>query len=413
VAFGMAERAAARGVGDWVDVTLRDGREFFGQVIEETDFKLVLNVRQGAITAKMTLPRSDIREVKLQKNSVESAIPATGKAPTRPADEEEGEPLSTAAPGTGGYVVVPIEGVFGEELTAGLVRAALQRCVDARAEAAILELRSPGGMVSELDKIREVIDSFEGRLRVVMYVPDEAFSAAALLCMSSREFYVGPGARVGAAVAFQESSTGSKEVDAKYNSAFAARWRALTEKAGRPGLLVDAMVVLEREVYADTRKTPWSLTSRKPLDDSERIELLDSPSTILTLTERQAVGCGAADGTAATAREVAAVLKLEHPNRRAIDGEAFARAYRTSYERNMQLVRRAVEEYNDTSEVLGDQKSVRRLEQRLREMRGTLQRIIVLYRRFDYVDNYFVTRGQSLEDLDRMLRRINEALREL
>lgn len=405
-----AGTAVARGVGDWVDVSLRDGRQFFGQIVEENDFKIVLTVKQGAIAAKMTLARSDIREVRRQNEAARTA--PTGGAPAA-AGEDESEPLASAAPGTGGYIIAPMKGAFGEELTAGLFRAVLQRAVEAKAEAVIFELDSPGGLVSELDKVRDVIDSYEGRLKVAVYVQREAFSAAALLCMSSRHFYVGPGARLGAAVAFQESSTGSKEVDAKFNSAFAARWRALAEKAGRPGILVDAMVLLDRSVYADTSKTPWKLTAREPSGGSGSIEEIDGPTTILALTEAQAVNSGAADGSAANARDVVSLLGLSHPERRAIDGDAFSRAYAKAYERNMAVIRRAVEDYNDTSEILGDQQNIRKFEQRLREMRSNLQRIIVLYKKYDYVENYFQTRGQSLEDLDRMLRRINDALKEM
>lgn len=401
----------ARGVGDWVGVSLRDGREFFGQVVEENEFKLILNVKQGAISAKMTLARSDIREIRPQSQSVRSAAPENDSGAL--SSEKESETLATAAPGSGGYVVAPLEGVFGEDLTAGLVRAILQRAVDAKAEAVVLELKSAGGAVSELDRVRQTIDSFEGKLKVAIYVPSEAFSAAALLCMSNREFYVAPGARLGAAVAFQESSTGSKEVDAKYNSAFAARWRGLTEKVGRPGLLVDAMVVLERRVYADTSVSPWKLSAREPSSGAASVEQIDSETTILSLTEREAVGCGAADGSVATAQEVVEKLGLKNAERRAIDGGSFVRAYRKTYERNMATIRRAVEDYNDTSDILMDLQSIRKFEQKLREMRSGLQRIIALYKKFDYVENYFQSRGQSIEDLDRMLRRLNDALKQL
>lgn len=408
-----AERLSARGVGDWVSVALRDGREFSGQVVEETNFKLILNVKQGTIVAKMTIAKSDIRETKLQKSTAD----VTGADKAAPAKlttpEEDQESMPAAAPGTGGYIIAPLSGVFGEELTAGFVRAFLQRAVDVKAEAVIFELESPGGMVSELDKIRGVIDEYEPRVKVVFYVKTEAFSAAALLCMSSAHFYVGPGARLGAAVAFHEDSTGSKEVDAKYNSAFAARWRALAEKAGRPGLLVDAMVLLEREVYADTSQTPWKLTAKEPSQGGDDIQQIDDKTSILSLTEGQAVNTGAADGSAPSARALVEKLGLSNPGRRAVDGEAFARAYHKTYERNMVVIRRAVEDYNDTSEVLGDQQNIRKFEQRLREMRGSLQRIIVLYKKYDYVENYFQSRGQSMEDLDRLLRRINDALKQL
>ncbi len=411
-ACGMSAAVSARGVGDWVDVTLRDGREFFGQVVEETDFKVVLNVKQGAITAKMTLVRSDIRQITTQHSALESAIPESPGGSPGPAKNND-ETLAAAAPGTGGYIIAPLEGVFGEDLTAGIVRAVLQRGVDAKAEAVVFVLNSPGGMVSELAKVREAIDSYAGRIRGVLYVQGEAFSAAALLCMSNQDFYVGPAARLGAAVAYQEKSSGSKEVDAKYNSAFAARWRALTEKVGRPSVLVDAMVVMEREVYADTRATPWALTSRKPAKDPEAFEEIDGPTTILSLTGSQAVACRAADGAATDALDVVRQLKLKNTTRRAIDGESFVRVYRKTYERNMEVIRRAVEDYNDTSDILADQKNIRKFEQRLREMRSSLQRIIVLFKKYDYVENYFLARGQSIEDLDRMLRRINEALKEL
>lgn len=402
--------AARAEVGEWVTVTLKDGREHFGQIVEETDHKLVVNVRIGAVASRLTFARRDVAKVESR------GFLGDRKPEVKQENEEDELPGPTPPPeGEGGYAIVPLKGSIGEEITTDFVRAVLTRAKNSRAEAVIFEVDSPGGMVVELDRLREEVDRFAGDVIVAFYTEREALSAAALLCLSNPKFYVGDGARVGAAVAFARSSSGAAEVDAKFNSAFAATWRALAEKAGRSGLLVDAMVLPERALIADTGVTPWTLMGEPPagrkLDATLRT--LDEPGSVLTLTAADAVATGAANAKAASARVLVGMLGLRNSGREVFDGAALSKAHLRMVERNMAVVRRAIEDYDDAVTLLKNEKTAAGAKATLREMRSALTRMVTLYRKHDYVRNAVDGAGDSVEDYERLIRRINELIKEL
>ena len=68
--------------------------------------------------------------------------------------------------------------------------------------------------------------------------------------------YIGPGARFGAAVGYVWNDSGDASVDAKFNSALAATWRAYAEAHGRPGIVVDAMILPESRSTRTRRRRP-------------------------------------------------------------------------------------------------------------------------------------------------------------
>lgn len=413
--FTIAARAE---VGEWVTITLKNGREHFGQIVEETDHKLVVSVQIGKVTSKLTFARSEIAKVESQGYSDDKKTNAKkpGATPSITKDDDELEaPAAPPAEGNGGYAIVPLKGAIGELITSDFLRAALTRAKNYRAEAVIFVVDSPGGMVLELERLREELDRYKGDVQVVFYTDHEAFSAAALLCLSSRKFYVGDGARVGAAVSYSRNSSGSAEVDAKFNSAFAATWRALAEKAGRPGAIVDAMVLPEKALYADTSTTPWKVSGDEPADDAERknIRTLDTPGAVLSLTADEAVATGAADGKVASPRELVGRLGLNNSQRVVFDGESLFKTHQRAFDRNMVVVRQAIDDYTDAIKLLKNEKTAAGARDKLRDMRSAITRVITLYRKHDYVRNAIEGAGDTIEDYERLIRKINELLKEL
>ncbi len=388
--------------GQFVDIYLHDGRHFYGKIVEESADEITIEYYHGSIVMPMTFRAHQVREIVRHEKKE-----GTGDGDALPGDRSD-------EPDEGGWAVVPIEGTFGQELTAGFFEAAMRRAERDDAEAVVFHIDSPGGMVSELGRIRDELDRHDDR-EIVFYVDEEAFSAAALLCMSSEHFYVGPGARIGAAVAFRVES-GAAEVDAKFTAAFAATWRAHAQRAGRAPAIVDAMIEMEKELWADTRTEPWTVYAEPPAgsggadDDEGPFRCIDDRTHVLALDHIQALNIGVADGEAHRPRDVVAKLDLTAPDREAFDGEAFSDRYFRAYRTNMEKAKRAVEDFKAAAAMLEGAQNRAELRNRLREIMANLNRVVRLYERYDYVRNYIDGEGYSMDQFEELVRLIRRAL---
>lgn len=309
--LGLAS-AALGTVGDWVQLELRDGRTIEGKVVEETDHKVVIDYYHGSVPVKWTFARSDIKKLTVKEQGGRDDQ-VEGLKDTKPSSGDE--------EGRGGYAVVPAQGSIGHQLSRQFFAEAIDEALDEGAEVLVFHLESPGGFVQTLKEIRETIDSEAGELEVAFYVDGQCFSAAALLCMSSEHFYVGEGAALGAAVHIKGNESGGVDpVEAKYMAAEASIWRGYAEKHGRPGVLTDAMIMQDVEVWADRSGEPWVLYRQEP--SSGGAQCIDTKSSILALTHDEAIGTDAADGSARSALEVA--RRLARVDREAFDGAKLA-----------------------------------------------------------------------------------------
>jgi hypothetical protein len=103
------------------------------------------------------------------------------------------------------------------------------------------------------------------------------------------------GATVGAAVPFSWRSSGSAEVDAKFQSFCAAEMAALASAKGHPSAIARAMIIQACEVYAwkQDGKVVISETTPIGIPDKDMI-VRDTAQAVLTLTKEQAVEIGLA-----------------------------------------------------------------------------------------------------------------------
>ena len=251
-------------------------------------------------------------------------------------------------------MIVPMSGEIGEEITLEAFTEVFEDAIKAGVEAVIVDLTSPGGFVTTLDGIHEYLYGSSiapaSKTRVVFYVDGDCFSAAALLALCAEELWVANGATIGAAVPLSFNANGVVEVEAKFASAFASSWRANVDRAGRDGLLADAMIRTETEVWADTSVTPWAL---HPNDNGqmESPRLLDGKATILTLTGADAVAMGIASH-AESIRDVIRGLKLENPEREAFRGLEVVKRVRRQQSRAMVDFERRVKAIDETFDEL-------------------------------------------------------------
>lgn len=423
---------AAVARAEYAEVTLKDGRNYAGEIIEETKFKIVLRVRIGAMESPMTFTLADVKTIDRMKkpagDKTDAAKPGT--------DPNESTLEAPKAKETGGYAVVPLRQDFGTYITAQFVEEVLRKAAQEKAEAVVFEVDSPGGMVRELEAVRDALDAAEAKenpLKIAFYVKKEAMSAAALLCLSSHNFYVGKGASFGAAVGWHTNNTGKVEVDAKFNAAFASSWRGRAERVGRPGILVDAMVVLEKEIWADQSATPWKLTAtgggpdvhdddnassdqtqnRRNQPEARPLVQLDSKETILALTAEEALKVGAVDGLLASGAAVADKLGLEKSGRVAFDGEKMWTFRVQEVDRDMKVVRDALEKYHAATAMIKASKTTTEAAQKIGMMVGSLKKVQALYSLKAHVRNEMARDGVTAEEIDGVITRLQEIQRQV
>lgn len=420
---------------EWADVTLKDGRVYTGEIVEETKFKIVLRVRIGGMESPMTFTMGDVKAIERLTKPKDGAggNDGSGKGVEKGGEKSlVGETPKSKE--TGGYAVVPLRQAFGTYITAQFVEEVLRKAQQEKAEAVIFEVDSPGGLVRELEAVRDALDKVESNSaapKIAFYVQKEAMSAAALLCLSSHNFYVGKGASFGAAVGWHVNDTGKVEVDAKFNAAFASAWRGRAERVGRPGILVDAMVILEKEVWADQTTTPWKLTGVGGVSEGEgepapsgrqggpregdkaALVQLDGKDTILALTADEAVKVGAVDGLMGSAANVADKLGITKAGRVAFDGEKMWNFRVQEVDRDLKLVRDALEKYTAAVAMIKAAKTSSEAAQKIGLMIGSLKKVQAMYSLKTHVRNEMMGDGVTAEELDGVITRLQEIQRQV
>lgn len=165
--------------------------------------------------------------------------------------------------GAGPVFVVPVHG----EIELGLapfVERSLKEARAAGARAVILDLETPGGRVDAAQRITNAVADSE--VPVYAFVNRHAYSAGAMIALSSQRIYMRPGSVMGAATPVVP--TGDKAPE-KIVSAMRSQMRALAETRGLDPRVAEAMVDEEIEI-------PGVVEAGK----------------LLTLTTQEAVGLG-------------------------------------------------------------------------------------------------------------------------
>lgn len=93
-------------------------------------------------------------------------------------------------------MIVPITGTVDDGM-AHLVQRSVEEANQSHARAIVLDVNSPGGLVSSAFAIRDAL--FDAQEPVYAYVGHRAYSAAALISLAAGRIVMGPGASIGAA----------------------------------------------------------------------------------------------------------------------------------------------------------------------------------------------------------------------
>ncbi len=202
--------------------------------------------------------------------------------------------LAGPALGTGDTLVVPIDGTVDEGM-AHLVQRAVAEANATHARALVLDVNTPGGLVSAAFDIRDAM--FAAQVPTVAYVSQRAYSAGALISLSARKIVMAPGSSIGAAEPIPN--------DPKHVSALRAEFASTAARNHRDPILAAAMV--DKTVDAPGNKRSGA---------------------ILTLTASEALRAHVSDGTASTLDQALRDAGVAAGPIRTVDysfGEALAR----------------------------------------------------------------------------------------
>jgi membrane-bound serine protease (ClpP class) len=185
---------------------------------------------------------------------------------------------------------IQISGVVENGLAPYVARS-IREAQSAGAVAAYLDIDTPGGRIDAAERIAD--DVRAARIPVYAYVNPRAYSAGALIAISSNGIYMRPGAVIGAATPVDGGGTKAPE---KMVSAMRAEFRAVAEQRGLDPKLAEAMVDENIEIPGVVRK-----------------------GQLLTLSTGEAVKLGFAKGQVAD--EAALLAAMGHAGARVVTTE--------------------------------------------------------------------------------------------
>ncbi|CAD6492149.1 MAG: Membrane-bound protease [Candidatus Argoarchaeum ethanivorans] len=153
------------------------------------------------------------------------------------------------------------------EITRGI-----ERAYRMNAAAVLIEINTPGGLVTSMDKIISEIERSE--VPVITFVPEgeRAFSAGAFILLSGHIAAMAPGTATGAATPIGITPIGRTSVENKTVNAYAARMRGIAENRNR------SAEVAEKFVTEGLSLTAWEALEYSVIDvvASDRRDLVSA-----------------------------------------------------------------------------------------------------------------------------------------
>jgi membrane-bound serine protease (ClpP class) len=136
--------------------------------------------------------------------------------------------------------VIPVREQIGSAVLY-IIRRGIKEAIEQKADAIVLDMKTPGGSLGTTLEIMEAIAKFPGT--TITYINNEAMSAGAFISATTEEIWFAPSGIIGAAAPV---SMGGQEVEAtmrqKVVSYLKARIRATSEGKGYRGEVISAMI---------------------------------------------------------------------------------------------------------------------------------------------------------------------------
>ncbi len=165
-------------------------------------------------------------------------------------------------------VVVPIEGIVDEGM-AHLVARAVDRANSDGAGALVLDINTPGGLVSAGWEIRDAL--LRSKVPTLAFIDPRAYSAGALITLAAQKIVMAPGATIGAAEPIPN--------DPKHVSALRADFKAIAERNHRDPILAEAMV--DKQIDVPAYKKAGAILSLTA-DEAKKTKMADAIAPTLT-----------------------------------------------------------------------------------------------------------------------------------
>lgn len=179
-----------------------------------------------------------------------AAEPPAAEQP--PAEPPPGDAEAAAAKQYAHAVVIRFEGMIHRMLEEYLYRKLdAAAALDPKPDLIVIEIDSPGGDAEASFRIAERLRDLNWA-HTVAYIPENAYSGAAVVALGCDEIVMGESGRLGdvGVIFFDEESEAMRYVPEKLLSAWVPRIRGLAEAKGRSPALAEAMMDRKKEVYA-------------------------------------------------------------------------------------------------------------------------------------------------------------------
>jgi len=226
-----------------------------------------------------------------------------------------------APPTTSGHkaAIIALNGQIDDYTRDGLIRR-FERAKEAGAQVVILDIDSPGGLVTSSLEISLYLKR-QDNVHTIAYVRNKAISGAAMVSLACNEIWMSPSSTIGDCAPIVFNIGGALESlpaaeRAKQESPILRDFEDSAQRNGYSPVLARAMVSVERCVYFIQNPSG----EKRIVDESEYKKLtadggwstvpgfdnpVDGPTTLLTLYPKSAVGLGLAKGTIGSAAELA------------------------------------------------------------------------------------------------------------
>ena len=165
--------------------------------------------------------------------------------------------------------IIRIDGVI-DPILHEYVEREIRRAVAEDANLIIFQIESPGGYLLDSEQLADRISQLDGKKhRTVAYIPEYAYSGAAIIAMGCDDIYMHPDAKIGDAAPIEvRPGEQFERAPEKVLSPLRETLKVLGERKGRPPALLEAMADKDLRVYEVTH----SQTGRKSYASEAEIE---------------------------------------------------------------------------------------------------------------------------------------------
>ncbi len=279
-------------------VELKDGSVLEGRIDREGDDFIYLVIKVGAIESSQLILKSNIKSITRD----EAGAAADGSPKKDPAAATDGADgavrVAFITLGEGGN-----KDMVGPFVNAGRLKAAVDLLEDDKPDIVVLQIKSGGGYVNEVEPLSDAIhDYIKPKYTVVAWI-DSAISAAAMTGLTCENIYFMSKGNFGAATAFSGGAGGAKAVEGEFLEQLFYLMEKISARGGYNPLIMRSMQV-EQELSADIDSN--GVVTWRP--DSLGRYLVNPKGKILTFNAQNATQLKFADGVADTKDELVRLI---------------------------------------------------------------------------------------------------------